>query len=99
MATNHHTSHPEYHHQPTQPIVLKVENQTPPCVGHDAFSHAIIADTQGKESYMMPTRMNVMRFIQDFCKAYGCNGVGENWEPSEELILAEFDKFFKYNKS
>jgi hypothetical protein len=44
--------------------------------------------------YLVPTRMKVIRFVQDFCKAHGCNGVGDEWEVSEELILTEFDKFF-----
>jgi len=84
----------EYRNQPITPSVTKLE-VTVPTIKLGIGNYIGDEVGPGSKMSMLPTRMNIMRFVQDFCKEYACNGVGDNLELSEELILKELDSFFK----
>lgn len=81
MKNNFQSGH-EYQHQPTSPVVLNSTGTKPAATTTIIKPGAVV------------TRMNVMRFIQDFTNEYCTDGIG-NYVPTDEAtILKALDKFF-----
>ena len=89
---------PAYQHQPTTPAVLKVEKTENETIlylsaGKVAIRDNPAFDVPGESAYLVPTRANIVRFIQALWVEH--TEPHESACPSEEDILAAYEKFFR----
>lgn len=82
----------EYKHQLQTPTALKIEGRE----GNPISKYIIdeMGQTEKMKSIIFPTRMNIMRFIQDFTDKYCNDGIGNYIPVDEATILEALDKFF-----
>lgn len=88
---------PEYKHQPTAPAVLKVEKTEHDTIITCSAGKIMIRDNPALDgtAYLVPTKRQIVKFIQELWNEH--TEPHESGCPSEETILAAYDKSFKIN--